>query len=269
MPEADTEILETTARNYDRFLVPSVFQPFARLIADEATTDLSRTMLDVACGTGVLAQELANRCGKPHNITGFDANSGMLAVARLKNPDINWQQGDVTSLPFERGSFDVVTCQFALMLFDDKKKALQEMWRVLDENGKLVIAVFDNLPRNPAYEMIANIYEEHAGVAVANALRYPFSLGRIADLKALFSETGIDLAGFQTVKISATFGSALKLAHSDILGWFPFAGLTLSDTQIAKIAAGLKHAFGDTQERGAPLSFDVHAHILTAVKGRR
>jgi SAM-dependent methyltransferase len=69
-----------------------------------------------------------------------DLNPGMLAVARRKEANVEWQQALAEALPFESESFDAVVSQFGLMFFEDKEAAIGEMWRVLRPGGRLVIA---------------------------------------------------------------------------------------------------------------------------------
>src|SRR5262245_44029750 len=88
-------------------------------------------VLDVGCGTGVLARTAADRAAADSQVTGLDRNEGMLAVARRLRPQIDWRQGDATALPFVDASYNVVMSQFALMYFPDRAAALTEMVRVL------------------------------------------------------------------------------------------------------------------------------------------
>ena len=87
-------------------------------------------VLDVGCGTGVLAREAADRVAADGQVTGLDLNASMLAVARRLRPHLDWRQGDATALPFADGSYDVVLSQFALMYFPESRTALKEMLRV-------------------------------------------------------------------------------------------------------------------------------------------
>jgi ubiquinone/menaquinone biosynthesis C-methylase UbiE len=98
-------------------------------------------VLDVACGTGVVAREAARRVGPAGAVAGLDRNEGMLAVARRMAPGIAWRHGLAEALPFPDGAFDAVICQFGLMFFEDRGKALGEMWRALRPGGRLAVAV--------------------------------------------------------------------------------------------------------------------------------
>jgi ubiquinone/menaquinone biosynthesis C-methylase UbiE len=190
----------------------------------------------------------------------------MLAAAKRNLPTAHFQQGDAAALPFGDGAFNTVVSQFALMLFDDREQALVEMWRVLTPNGHLTVAVFDGLGNNLAYAKIADVYEKHVGPDIANALRYPFSMGDVSELKSLFAEAGTTAITLKTVSAKASFSSATHLARSDIDGWFPFAGFAVSPADTNAVIADLTTAFAAETAVDGSISFDAYAHIVTAVK---
>lgn len=266
MPSLDAEQLENTAQSYNDLLVPALFQSLAKLVADGAGVQRDSKVLDVGCGTGVLTRELAARVQGSEQVGGLDANPGMIAVARRCEPRIDWHLGDAAALPFADGVFDIVTSQFALMLFENREKSLQEMWRVLSKGGKLSVAVFDKLAKNRGYGLIADIYEKHVGSDIANALRFPFSLGNIDELKALFGGAGIEPVELKTESVVARFSSATDLAHADVKGWFPFAGFEVSQPEIDAIAKDLGSELVAPPPGDGGIEFDAFAHIVTATK---
>ncbi len=266
MASSETEKFERTAQSYDDLLVPPVFQPFAKMIAEATAIPIGAKILDVGCGTGALTRELAVRVGEDGSVTGLDANPGMLAVAQRHGSGIDWQLGDAASLPFSDGVFDIVASQFALMLFEDREKSLREMWRVLSPEGRLTVAVFDQVVRNKAYGAIADIYENRVGSEIANALRFPFSLGDVSELDALFENAGIAPYALKTVQTTARFTSATDLAHADIKGWFPFAGFEVSQADVDAIIEDLGREFAMRPDGDGSISFEVNAHIVTGTK---
>ena len=134
-------------------------------------------VLDVGCGTGVLARAAADRVAADGQVTGLDLNEGMLAVAQRLRPQIDWRQGDATHLPFADESFDVVMSQFALMYFPDRPAALKEMARVLRPGGRLVIAVWGPYERATGYVILTEIARRRCGQAAADVLG-PVRLGQ-------------------------------------------------------------------------------------------
>lgn len=266
MASSEMEKFERTAQSYNDLLVPTVFQPFAKMIVEATAIPNGAKILDVGCGTGALTRELAVRVGEDGSVTGLDANPGMLAVAQRHGSGIDWQLGDAASLPFSDGVFDIVASQFALMLFEDREKSLREMWRVLSPEGRLTVAVFDQVARNQAYGAIADIYENRVGSEIANALRFPFSLGDVSELDALFENAGIAPHALKTVQTTTRFASATDLAHADIKGWFPFAGFEVSQADVDAIIEDLGREFAMRPDGDGGISFDVYAHIVTGTK---
>src|SRR5829696_8555253 len=111
------------AEVYEANFVPALFAEWAPHLVEAAGVAPGQAVLDVACGTGVVARTAADRMGGQGRVVGLDLNQGMLTVAGRLRPDIEWRQGDAASLPFAPGSFDVVLCQSALMFFPDRAGA--------------------------------------------------------------------------------------------------------------------------------------------------
>jgi SAM-dependent methyltransferase len=105
------------AELYEERFVPALFADWAPAVADVADLAPGQRVLDVACGTGILARTAADRVGELGIVTGVDANPAMLTVAGRVRPDLDWRLGDAQTLPFGDGSFDRVMCQMALMFF--------------------------------------------------------------------------------------------------------------------------------------------------------
>lgn len=136
----DWQVSGDAAEVYEQCFVPALFGPWAAHVADAARVASRDRVLDVGCGTGVLARAAADRVTAADQVTGLDRNEGMLAVARRLRPQIDWRQGDATALPFADANYDVVMSQFALMYFPDRIAALKEMVRVLRPEGRLALA---------------------------------------------------------------------------------------------------------------------------------
>jgi SAM-dependent methyltransferase len=139
------------AEAYEARFVPALFAEWAPRLVEAAGVAPGQTVLDVACGTGVVARAAADRLGGRGRVVGLDLNRCMLAVAGRLRPDLEWRQGDAADLPFEDGSFDVVLCQSALMFFPDRAGALREMTRVATAGGTVAVQVWDRLEAQPGY----------------------------------------------------------------------------------------------------------------------
>ena len=145
------------AEIYEQCFVPALFQQWAPVIADAAAIAPGQRVLDVACGTGVLACAAAERVGPGGAVAGLDANPQMLEVARRKRSDVEWVEGRAERLPFPDQHFDAVVSQFGFMFFEDRVGALREMMRVLRPGGRLAVAVCDALAQSPGYSAFAAV----------------------------------------------------------------------------------------------------------------
>lgn len=266
MTELSLAELEAAASAYEERLVPALFQAWAEVVSEAAQVGDGQRVLDVACGTGVLAREMAKRVGPGGSVFGLDLNPGMLAIAKKIAPGITWRQGEAGSLPFDDGSFDVAASQFGFMFFPDHVAALREMARVLAPSGRIAVAVFDGLGENQAYAKLADVYEDQVGKSTGDALRMPFSLGDKGALLALFAAAGMEAAQATTESRMARFSSIRDLVLADVEGWFPLAQIQLDDATIEAVVDQAESALANFLVEGGGLAFPVQAHILTARK---
>ena len=254
------------AKAYEALFVPALFGQWAARVADAAQIQPGQRVVDVACGTGILAREIATRVGSAGRVAGVDPSPGMLAVAKQLAPAIEWREGSAESLPFPDQSFDAVVSQFGLMFFTDRRQALREMLRVLTPGGRLAVAVWDSLDNMPAYASEVALLERMAGRQAADALRAPFVLGDRADLTALCSEAGMASARVTTHRGTAQFPSIRTMVEADLRGWLPVMGVLLSEDEIDRVLREAEQALGSyaTAEGGA--TFQLSAHLVTAEK---
>ncbi len=136
---------------------------------EAADVQAGHDVLDVGCGTGVLAAASVEWVGHAGSVTGVDVNEDMLDVARAAQGDVSWVSGAAESLPFDDASFDRVVSQFALMFFVDPRAAIGEMARVLRPEGKVAVATWAALERTPGYAAIIELIRA-SGVARFNSL---------------------------------------------------------------------------------------------------
>ena len=162
--------------------------------------------------------------------------------------------------PFEAGTFDAVTCQFGLMFFEDRVKALEEMQRVLRPSGRAAIAVWDQLSETPGYAAMATILERLFGKQVASELQAPFCLGDKTHLMGLLREASIRDATVRTVAGQANFASLDAWLTTDIRGWT--LADVIDDDQFERLRQEAQELVQFVQEDGS-VSFDSPAHIIT------
>jgi ubiquinone/menaquinone biosynthesis C-methylase UbiE len=191
------------AAEYEQVKVPKLFEPAARIFLSHVSVQPMDRVLDVACGTGIVARVVAEQDGFAGQITGLDLDPNMLAVARSKTPssgiDIEYQEGDALDLPFDSDSFDLVLCQQGIQYFSDKSAALRSIHRVLVSGGRVAILVAASInpkhqPRKWA-EMEA--LRKHAGDEEAKKELHPgYFEGGTGLLRTMVSD-----AGFRNVEV--------------------------------------------------------------------
>ncbi|MGQ0748997.1 MAG: class I SAM-dependent methyltransferase [Betaproteobacteria bacterium] len=189
---------------FELYSVPTLFGPMALRLLEQVPLAAGQQVLDVACGTGVVARLVAPRVAPAGTVIGIDLNPAMLAVARQHAPDGNvtmvWKQGDASALPFADHSFDAVLCQQGLQFFPDKITALREMYRVARAGGIVGIAVFGRASRfNTA---LAEALAKHVGQIVASRALAPFSFADPKAMSDLFRQIPFSAVECRTINIT-------------------------------------------------------------------
>ena len=252
------------AEIYERVLVPSIFGHWAEEVVERARPiGPSDRILDLGCGTGIVARTLRERLGGGFSIAGIDASADMIAMARRLAPDLEWREADARSLPFADDSFELVLSQQMLQFVPDPGEALREASRVLVPGGRLVLATWRPRHEQPLFEVLGRIAERHLGAC--NEKR--FALGDDARLRELVAEAGFtDVRVEQVTRIDrfAEFpyrGSALA-ANFDLSGLSPDElESRLSAVEAESIEAA--RTFASDEGIAAPSS----ANLVTAVAG--
>jgi len=256
---------------YERELVPAVFGPWAPILVELAHPRTGERVVDIACGTGIVARIAAARVGPTGAVAGVDLNPGMLSVARSvaatnsqPGAPIQWLEASADKLPFPDGLFDVVYCQLGLQFFADRAAALREMRRVLGAKGRLALMVWCGIGESPGFAALAEILERNIGPAAAAIMRAPFGLSDAGELTNLAHS-----AAFQDVTVQQRVGkvqfpSVERFVLSYVKG-SPLAGPVsqANDAAREKLVSDAKNALGKYTSNNE-LAFPITAHLLTA-----
>jgi ubiquinone/menaquinone biosynthesis C-methylase UbiE len=151
MPETDKVFAGSIPQNYDRYLVPLIFESFAQDIAQRVAALSPTTVLETAAGSGVVTRALTPRLSPNARYVVTDLNQPMLDYAATRQAvdnRINWRQADALALPFEDAAFDLICCQFGVMFFPDRQSGYREAKRVLKPGGCFLFNVWDRLEEN-------------------------------------------------------------------------------------------------------------------------
>jgi ubiquinone/menaquinone biosynthesis C-methylase UbiE len=204
--------------NYQRFFVPAIGRPLAEDLIRMATLHPGEKVLDVACGTGIVAMLAAEKVAPGGYVAGLDANPGMLAVARSIMPDtsIEWYEASAEAMPLPDDAFDVVLCQMGLQFMEDKLVALQEMRRVLAPGGRFIL----NLPGPTAdvFAIMANAMAQNINAQAAGFVNQVFSLYDRDEIQQLMRH-----AGFNDVNIQANNKTLHLPAPKDFLWQYVYS----------------------------------------------
>ncbi len=188
------QLVGTAPAAYERYLVPAFRTTSQELIA-LAALQRGERVLDVACGTGIVARLAAAVVGPTGHTVGVDVNEGMLQIARtaLPPPDgaaLAWQHSEATALPFAPSSFEVSFCQHGLEFFADRAAGLREIRRVLVPGGRLILRVWRDLEHQRFHPPVLTALERVMGVDAGASIRAAFTLGDAAALRALVVGAG-------------------------------------------------------------------------------
>lgn len=259
------QVSTDAAEVYESCFVPAIFGAWAGPVAEAAGIRTGNKVLDVGCGTGVLAREALRLVGQDGEVVGLDLNAGMLAVAARTEPGIEWRQGDAASLPFEDGVFDVVVSQFALMYFPDRVASLREMWRTLAPRGRLAVAVWAPIGHARGFQILADVAGRQCGRKAADLLVAPFVLGDRAELATLLVDSGIPDANIALHDGSIRFPSVREFIRIEVKG-SPLADM-LSDDEMEALAVESERALAEFVVPSGEIIMPMGAHIVTATKG--
>jgi len=191
--ENQWQLTGSAAERYERVLVPAIFAPWAADLVELAQLQDGERVLDVACGTGVVARHAAQKVGTTGHVTGLDLNQGMVGVARSlpsvpEAAAIVWIEGSALAMHLPDSAFDVVLCQQGVQFFPDRLAALHEMRRVLVPGGRVLVSVW----AGPTPYSIAmwNAVERHVGPDAAATFRKSRTGEDPEVLRQLMAQTG-------------------------------------------------------------------------------
>lgn len=259
------------AEIYQRNMVRRIFAPWARRLMAVANVAAGETVLDVACGTGVVARLAAAAAGPGGAVTGIEINPAMLEVARgleaIDGAPIAWVEGDACAMPVPDGAFDLVLCQQGLQFFNDRAAAAREMRRALAPGGRLALTVWRPIAHAAGHAAVADAVERHVGADAAQSRRAPFEIGGADAVREVLVG-----AGFADVRVVIAadvvrFDSAENLVRTFMEGTplAPFMAEAGAAT-VAAVIAMVAERVGDYQDDDG-LALPMQTWVATARAG--
>ena len=266
MSEAAARFDGNIPENYDRFLGPVIFEPYAKDLARRLESHRGDHVLEIACGTGIATKLLRRSLPLTCDLTATDLNPAMLEIAKKQLgelPRLRWQQADAIALPFPDSVFSAVACQFGFMFVPDKPAAYREARRVLSKGGNLVFNVWDSMNANPfariAHDTIGSLFPSDPPAF----FKVPFGFFDPEAIQNLLASNGFDQIKLEFIPLEARSESAESFAIGCVNGT-PISidiqerGLS-RDSIIKAVAKGLGEIGGDR-----PFRSSMQAIVVTA-----
>jgi SAM-dependent methyltransferase len=252
MPDANTAFTGNVPENYDRYLGPALFDPYAADLAARLQVKPGLRLLELACGTGIVTRRLLSILPADGRYTATDLNPPMVDYARGKigvDPRVTWQAADAQALAFTDQSFDAVVCQFGVMFFPDRVAALREARRVLAPGGQLLFSSWFGLSETPCDQATHLLLLERFPDNPPRFLEVPHCYADPARIRADFAAAGFPGAVLHDVPLELRCPSADDYAAGLVTGT-PLSGILRernADTAALRsdLAAMLAARFGD------------------------
>ncbi len=249
------------AETYEAFMVPYRFRPWAAELLDRAAVTPGMRVLDVACGTGIVARIAAERLQSSGSVTGIDMNPAMIDVGKRAALEeglaIDWNVGKAESLPYPDRSFDLVTIQQGLQFFPDKQAALAEIRRVLRPRGTFALNIWASHDRQGINGAFADSVARVTGAA---SMHTPYAMGDMGVISELLTKAGFEVDSIERVEIECTYSPVegfLELMLESVSAGVP-AMHGRTDAERAALAASIAD---DMTE--AMASYTIRGQIVT------
>ena len=235
MSEAQLFVATAFTEIYERVLVGPLFRPFAEQLVARVAPTRGDSVIDVACGTGIVARVARERLGPEARIVGVDVAPAMLAVARTVDPTIDSREGNAIALPVSATEqFTVLTCHQGLQFMPDKPAAIREMRHVLAPGGRVAVATWRSLEDIPGMLELNAVAERHVGRIVDSR----HSFGDATALKSLLADSGFSDVSVGTLAHDVQFADGALFARLNAMAVIGMSdkGKAMSEVERGELA---------------------------------
>lgn len=208
------------AQVYNDYFGPAMFIPSSKALLEQAAPSAGQRVIDLACGSGVVTELIANAVGPEGSVVGLDFSPPMLGVARAKQistAPVEWVECDAAAIPFPDASFDLATCQHGVQFFPDPVACAKEVKRVLKPGGRFAFTVWADISEHPLMNAMFQSISQRLGVPIESVGK-PFMFGSLSDLTALLSNAGYREIREETRSFEANFPSSDRWAQLTVMG---------------------------------------------------
>lgn len=255
--------------NYDKYLGPLFFEPFAIDMAQRVRQLQPKALLEVAAGTGLVTKHLHEVLSDDALLVATDLNPAMLNYAKesLKQHDsIQWEIVDAVNLPYQNRQFDCIVSQFGVMFYSDRRKAYAEAFRVLRPGGVFLLSAWDQLNRNPCARLTDDVLRHFFPTDTPAFYQIPFSYNDTGEIRSDLESAGFEIATMQVVRLTGYAATAEDAAVGLLEGTPAYTAITERDESLLPamkkaLADDLATVFGDED-----LRVPIQARVVMAVK---
>lgn len=272
--DQQTQAILSPVNAYEAVFVPAMLDPLARITIKQIEVRRGERLLDLACGTGIVARHVAPLLGEDGTIVAVDVSPEMLAKARsLPTPAgarIEWREGDATNLDLPDGTFDIVICQQGLQYLSDPAAGVAECRRTLTDRGRVAFSTWRSLEHAPLFKDMCEVEARHLeklGVTYEE-LAAPFLMDSADELRKLFETAGFRQVAVTEVPMEARFPSAANFvkdvegAYASVMPQFAEDPSAFEDF-VEKVERDMR-ATVERYRDGDGVRFPMKAHLTTA-----
>ena len=203
---------------YEEQKVPAMFAPLADATLSVVPVFDDDIVLDVACGTGIVARKVREKIGLMPRVVGTDLNESMIATAKslkdVQSRSCEWQTANATDLPFDEGTFSIVFCQQGIQFIPDKVGALSEIHRVLRPEGRVVLTVWNGLA--DFMVPVADALSRYVSDEIAEKSKAPYAYnGEV--LLPIMSNIGFKNVSIEKLTINRTIQATESTIRDEIM----------------------------------------------------
>jgi ubiquinone/menaquinone biosynthesis C-methylase UbiE len=261
--QQDAAFSGSVPENYDQYLGPAFFEPYAADLVERVPWRDSVSILEIACGTGVVTRRLLERLPRDAKLVATDLNDGMISYAqdKLRGADrVEWKQADAMALPFADEAFDVAVCQFGFMFVPEKATAFREARRVLKPGGTFLFNVWDSMETNDYARVAHQTILSSVTPEPPRFFETPYGSFDRDEMRQLLEDAGFSNIDVTTVDLESVSPSARDAARGLVQGTPVFVALVKRDPAIVpslveNVAQALVPVCGDQPCRGQMRAF--------------